>query len=117
MPPTVLFPSRPEGPALTSIAFALPFALPSGLASFLPFLLIIVVFYFLLIRPQQNRQKKWQDMLGSLKPGDRVTTTGGIRGVILAIKDDAIQLRVAPDNLRIEVAKSAIASVTQDEAK
>lgn len=117
MPPTVLFPSRPEGPALISIAFALPFALPSGLASFLPFLLIIVVFYFLLIRPQQNRQKKWQDMLGSLKPGDRVTTTGGIRGVILAIKDDAIQLRVAPDNLRIEVAKSAIASVTQDEAK
>lgn len=102
---------------MTSIAFALPFALPSGLASFLPFLLIIVVFYFLLIRPQQNRQKKWQDMLGSLKPGDRVTTTGGIRGVILAIKDDAIQLRVAPDNLRIEVAKSAIASVTQDEAK
>lgn len=102
---------------MISIAFALPFALPSGLASFLPFLLIIVVFYFLLIRPQQNRQKKWQDMLGSLKPGDRVTTTGGIRGVILAIKDDAIQLRVAPDNLRIEVAKSAIASVTQDEAK
>lgn len=102
---------------MTSIAFAAPFALPSGLASFLPFLLIIVVFYFLLIRPQQNRQRKWQDMLGNLKPGDRVTTTGGIRGVILAIKDDAIQLRVAPDNLRIEVAKSAIASVTQDEAK
>ena len=91
--------------------------MPSGLASFLPFLLIIVVFYFLLIRPQQNRQKKWQDMLGNLKPGDRVTTTGGIRGIILTIKDDAIQLRVAPDNLRIEVAKSAIASVTQDEAK
>jgi preprotein translocase subunit YajC len=102
---------------LTSIAFAAPFALPTGLASFLPFLLIIVVFYFLLIRPQQNRQRKWQDMLGNLKPGDRVTTTGGIRGVILSIKDDAIQLRVAPDNLRIEVAKSAIASVTQDEAK
>jgi len=102
---------------LTFIAFAAPFAMPSGLASFLPFLLIIVVFYFLLIRPQQNRQKKWQDMLGNLKPGDRVTTTGGIRGIILTIKDDAIQLRVAPDNLRIEVAKSAIASVTQDEAK
>ena len=102
---------------MTFIAFAAPFAMPSGLASFLPFLLIIVVFYFLLIRPQQNRQKKWQDMLGNLKPGDRVTTTGGIRGIILTIKDDAIQLRVAPDNLRIEVAKSAIASVTQDEAK
>jgi len=46
-----------------------------------------------------------------------VTTTGGIRGVIVSIKDDAIQLRVPPDNLRIEVVKSAIASVTQDDAK
>jgi preprotein translocase subunit YajC len=83
----------------------------------LPILLMIVVFYFLLIRPQQNRQRKWQSMLGNLKPGDKVTTTGGIRGVIVSIKDDAIQLRIPPDNLRIEVVKSAIASVTQDEAK
>ena len=52
-----------------------------------------------------------------LKPGDRVTTTGGIRGTILSIKEDVIQLRVPPDNLRIEVLKSAIGSVTQDEAK
>ena len=78
---------------------------------------MIVVFYFLLIRPQQHRQRKWQSMLGNLKPGDKVTTTGGIRGVIVSIKDDAIQLRIPPDNLRIEVVKSAIASVTQDEAK
>lgn len=100
------------------LALLAPLALPTGLASFLPFLLIIVVFYFLLIRPQQSRQKKWQQMLGALKPGDRVTTSGGIKGVILSIKDDSIQLRVAPDNLRIEVVKSAIASVTQqDEAK
>ena len=83
----------------------------------LPFLLIIVVFYFLLIRPQQTKQKTWQQMLSSLKTGDRVTTTGGIRGVIVSIKDDAIQLRIPPDNLRIEVVKSAIASVTQDDGK
>jgi preprotein translocase subunit YajC len=102
---------------LISIALFAPLALPTGYASFLPILLMIVVFYFLLIRPQQTRQKKWQEMLGNLKPGDRITTTGGIRGVILTIKDDAIQLRVAPDNLRIEVAKSAVASVTQDETK
>ncbi len=58
-------------------------------------------------------------MLEALKPGDRITTTGGMRGVILSIKEDAIQLRVPPDNLRIEVVKSAIASVTahQEEAK
>jgi preprotein translocase subunit YajC len=104
---------------LISIALlAAPFALPTGLASFLPILLMIVVFYFLLIRPQQTRQRKWQQMLGDLKVGDRITTTGGIRGVIFAIKDDAYQLRIPPDNLRIEVVKSAIASVTQqDEVK
>jgi len=83
----------------------------------LPILLIVVVFYFLLIRPQQSRQKKWQDMLTKLKPGDRITTSGGMRGVILSIKDDVIQLRIPPDNLRIEVVKSAIASVSQEETK
>jgi len=85
---------------------------------FLPFVLIIVVFYFLLIRPNQRKQQTWQQMLNNLKPGDRVTTTGGIRGTILSIKDDAIQLRVPPDNIKIEVVKSAIASVTtQEETK
>ena len=68
-----------------------------------------------MIRPQQKRQKQWQQMLGSIKTGDKVTTAGGIRGIILSIKDDAIIIRVAPDNLKIEVAKSAIASVTTQE--
>lgn len=72
--------------------------------------------YFVMIRPQQKRQRQWQQMLGSIKTGDRVTTAGGIRGIILSIKDDAIIIRVAPDNIKLEVAKSAIASVTtQDE--
>jgi preprotein translocase subunit YajC len=76
------------------------------------------VLYFLMIRPQQRRQKQWQEMLGSIKTGDRVTTAGGIRGTILSIKDDVIVIRVAPDNLKLEVAKSAIASVTtQEESK
>lgn len=89
--------------------------LPSGIGGILPFILIFVVFYFLLIRPQQTRQKKWQAMLSQLKAGDRVTTSGGIRGTILSIKDDVLQIRVAPDNIRLEVAKGAIASViTQD---
>ncbi|MBX6359588.1 MAG: preprotein translocase subunit YajC [Acidobacterium ailaaui] len=90
-------------------------ALPPGLVTFLPFVVIIAVFYLLLIRPQQARQKQWQQMLHNLKPGDRVTTSGGIRGTILSIKDDAIQLRVPPDNIKMEVVKSAIASVTTDE--
>ena len=66
----------------------------------------------MMIRPQQKRQKQWQQMLANIKTGDRVTTAGGIRGIILSIKDDAIVIRVAPDNLKLEVAKSAIASVT-----
>ena len=69
----------------------------------------------MLIRPNQQRQKKWQDMLSELKPGDKVTTTGGLRGTIISIKDDAIQLRLPPDNVKLEVVKTAIASVTTHE--
>ena len=79
-------------------------------------LLLIPVLYFLMIRPQQRRQKQWQEMLGSIKTGDRVTTAGGIRGTILSIKDDVIVIRVAPDGSKLEVAKSAIASVTTNES-
>ncbi len=87
-----------------------------GLQMLLP-LLLIPVLYLVMIRPQQKKQKQWQEMLSAIKTGDRVTTAGGIRGIILSIKDDAIVVRVAPDNIKIEVAKSAIASVTtQDTA-
>lgn len=84
----------------------------------LPILIIMFgMMYLLLILPQQRKQKKWQQMLNDLKTGDRVTTTGGVRGVIIALRDDAIHLRVPPDNLRIEVVKSAVQSVTRpDEA-
>jgi preprotein translocase subunit YajC len=82
----------------------------------LPLLLLVPLMYFVMIRPQQKRQKQWQQMLGGIKTGDRVTTSGGIRGVILSIKEDAIIIRVAPDNIKIEIAKSAIASVTTQEA-
>lgn len=78
-------------------------------------LLLIPLLYLFMIRPQQKRQKQWQAMLASIKAGDRVTTAGGIRGTILSIKDDAIIIRVAPDNLKLEVAKNAIASVTTQE--
>jgi preprotein translocase subunit YajC len=87
-----------------------------GALGMLPLLLLVPLMYFVMIRPQQKRQKQWQEMLGSIKTGDRVTTSGGIRGVILSIKDDVIIIRVAPDNIKIEVAKSAIASVTTQEA-
>ena len=98
----------------SAIYLALP--IPPAVLQFLPFVLIIAVFYLLLIRPNQKKQQAWQKMLNELKPGDRVTTTGGIRGTILSIKEDAIQLRIPPDNIKLEVVKSAIASVTTEEA-
>jgi len=78
---------------------------------------IFAIFYFLLIMPQQRRQKKWQKMLSDLKNGDKVVTSGGLRGTIIALRDDYIQLRVPPDNLRIEVTRASVASVTVPEDK
>lgn len=95
------------------------FAPAGGSGSSLPMLLpllLIPVLYLVMIRPQQKRQKQWQEMLGSIKAGDKVTTAGGIRGVILSIKDDTFVMRVAPDNIKLEVAKTAIASVTTQDS-
>jgi preprotein translocase subunit YajC len=104
---------------LTFTPLLLAPVIPPGLVTFLPFLLIIAVFYLMLVRPNQKKQKQWQEMLSSLKPGDRITTTGGMRGTIISLKEDAVQLRVPPDGIKLEVVKSAIASVTtnQEEAK
>jgi len=88
----------------------------SGFSMLLPILLFIPLLYLLMIRPQQKRQKQWQQMLANIKSGDKINTAGGIRGTIISIKDDAVIIRVAPDNLKLEVAKSAIASVTTEEA-
>jgi preprotein translocase subunit YajC len=89
----------------------------SGLALFAPVLLIFGVFYFLLILPQQRRQKKWQQMLAELKTGDKVVTSGGLKGTIFSMKDDSVTLRVPPDNLKLDVTRGSIVSVsTQDEA-
>jgi len=95
-------------------------AQPSGglIALLFPIGLMLVFAYFILILPQQKRQKKWQTMLEALKTGDRVITSGGIRGTVIALKDDALHLRVPPDNLRIEVSKASVVSVaTAEEAK
>jgi preprotein translocase subunit YajC len=77
-----------------------------------PLIFIFGIFYFLLILPQQRRQKKWQTMLEALKTGDKVTTSGGLRGTIIALKDDSVHLRVPPDNLRMEVTKASVVQVT-----
>ncbi|HEY6308828.1 MAG TPA: preprotein translocase subunit YajC [Candidatus Angelobacter sp.] len=86
-----------------------------GLSPLLMMLPLLLVFWFLLILPQQRQRKRWQAMINDLKTGDRVTTQGGIRGIIISVKDDALHLRVPPDNLRLEVTKASVASVTRDD--
>ena len=93
----------------------LQFGGAQGWLGIAPLIFIFAIFYLILILPQQRRQKKWQAMLGQLKTGDKVMTSGGIRGTIVALKDDAVHLRVPPDNLRLEVSRSAISSVTTPE--
>ena len=87
----------------------------SSLLTIAPLLFIFAIFYFLLILPQQRRQKKWQAMLGELKTGDKVVTSGGLRGTIISLKDDAVTLRVPPDNLKLEVSRASVVSVTTAE--
>jgi preprotein translocase subunit YajC len=86
--------------------------LPTNFVTFLPAVLMVGVFYLLLFRPNQRKQKVWQEMLNNLKIGDKITTTGGMRGTIVALRDDAIQLKLPPDGIKVEVVKSAIAAVT-----
>lgn len=78
----------------------------------LPFAFIFIIFYFLLIRPQQKRQKEHQKLLSDLKTGDKVITTSGIHGLIANVKDTTFLVKIA-DNVKIEVDKNAIASVSK----
>lgn len=80
-----------------------------GIEQFLPLIIIFAIFYFILIRPQQQRQKKHKEMLDSLKVGDRVITIGGIYGIIREIKGDVFTLEVSKD-IKINTTKNAIGS-------
>ena len=83
----------------------------SPLFSLLPLIAIFLVFYFLLFLPNQRRQKKQQEMLSNLKNGDRVVTSGGIHGTIVGLRDDYIVLRVPPEQVKLELLRSAVATV------
>ncbi len=91
--------------------------LPGGgsLITLAPLLFIFAIFYFLLILPQQRKQKKWQAMLSELKNGDKIVTSGGLRGTIVSLKDDALTLRVPPDNVKLEISRASVMSVTTAE--
>jgi preprotein translocase subunit YajC len=79
---------------------------------FLPFILVFVIFYFLLIRPQSQRQKALQAMIKDLKRGDRVVTSGGIKGSVVDIKEDSssVVLKVA-ENIKMEFTKQSVVAV------
>ena len=77
--------------------------------------MLVVIMYVVLVMPNQRKQKTWQEMLGKLKAGDKVTTSGGLRGTVLQVKDDAVIIKLQPDNVKLEFVKSAISAVTTDE--
>ena len=77
--------------------------------TFLPMILIFVAFYFLLIRPQRQKEKKLKNMIAALEKGAKVKTVGGLYGTVTGVKDDRFVLRIA-ENVKIEVAKEAVAA-------
>jgi preprotein translocase subunit YajC len=86
--------------------------------SFLPMILIFAIVYFLLILPMQRQKKQTAKMLAELQNGNVVITSGGIVGSIVAIgEDDTVVLRVKPDNIKIQVARSSVASIASKESK
>lgn len=83
---------------------------PSPLTSFVPIILIFVIMYFLLFRPQMRRQKEQARLVSALKTGDRVVTASGIHGLISNVKERTVTVKIA-DNVKIEMDKTAIANV------
>ncbi len=83
------------------------------IVQFLPIILMFMVFYFLLIRPQQKRQKELQNMIANLKKGDRVITSGGIIGTVSSIQEKYVVLNVGDSETKLEIVKSAIVGMYQ----
>ena len=90
----------------------------NSLLGFLPILLIFGIFYFLLFLPMQRQKKTQAKMLSSLQNGQTVLTSGGIVGTIISIgEDDTLVLRVKPDNIKLQVARSAVSNLVTGEGK
>lgn len=83
------------------------------IVAFMPLILIFVIFYFLLIRPQQKKQKEVQKMLTEIQKGDKVVTTGGIHGIVANVKDNIITVKVA-ENVKLDISRSCIAVVSKE---
>ena len=90
---------------------------PNALIGFLPILAIFAIFYFLLFMPMQRQKKQLKKMLDNLQAGNAVLTSGGIIGTIVTLDTDTIVLRVKPDNLKIQVARSAVSALIPEREK
>jgi preprotein translocase subunit YajC len=84
----------------------------SGIASLIPIILMFVIFYFLLIRPQQKKAKEHREMVGQLKKGDRIITSGGLHGRVTAVSDTTMTVEIA-DKVRVKIARGNVAQVLQ----
>ena len=93
---------------------AAPAAGPNPIASFIPLILIFIIMYFLLFRPQMRRQKEQARLVSALKTGDRVVTSSGIHGMISNVKDTTVIVKVA-DNVKLEMEKTAVTNVVKTE--
>jgi len=90
----------------------------SSVLGFLPLLAVFAIFYFLLILPMQRQRRNQQKMLAGLQNGNVVVTSGGIVGTIIAVEEgDTLVLRVKPDNVKIQVTRSAVSSLVPSDAK
>ena len=81
-----------------------------GFGAFIPLILMFAIFYFLLIRPQQKKAKQHKQLLGSLKKGDRVVSSGGLHGVITGLTDEAVTMEIAP-KVRVKVSRGSVAGI------
>ncbi len=99
-----------ESPAYAAAAGSAPGGGPGFLMSIAPLLFIFVIFYFLLIRPQQRRLKQHQEMIGSVKPRDTAVTSGGLIGKVTKVDEAEVELEIAP-NVRVRVVKGMLQDV------
>jgi preprotein translocase subunit YajC len=91
-------------------------AAPNPVASFLPLIAIVAIFYFLVFMPMQRQKKAQAQMLADLQAGAEVLTTGGIVGTIVNMSGDTLILRVKPDNIKLQVSRASIASLVKRES-
>ena len=82
----------------------------AGFGAFVPLIIMFAIFYFLLIRPQQKKAKQHRELLGALKKGDRVVSSGGLHGTVTGLSEDVVTMEIAP-KIRVKVSRGSISGV------